>query len=208
MGKLGIIANRVLGPAATPLRHIWRGGVLARGYRYDHKRFAKHTTVLQKTYDRETLASLVTIDYHRLEKGLALAAPRPGFGRDVVKRLLRLSGEMEARFGSDPVLVSSRSAIASYLAAGHAKPGDPLFKQAQAFLHQDSEAGATVPLHRAEIEVATNFDFDAFLSTRRSIRHFTGRSRGGGPDPDSRSSRSGKPFGLQPTGRPRARDPR
>ena len=59
---------------------------------YDAGRFVRHSGAGRRSAPGARLRALITIDYHKLEKGLALRHPRPGFGLWVVERLLRNLG--------------------------------------------------------------------------------------------------------------------
>ncbi|NEO55542.1 MAG: hypothetical protein F6K54_22195 [Okeania sp. SIO3B5] len=51
------------------------------------------------------------MDYHRLEKGLALKQPRKGFGKDVIKRLGDFLPEYQNKYGSDETVMITLNAL-------------------------------------------------------------------------------------------------
>ena len=68
--------------AALQLRvERWKYGPrLLRNYLYDLSRFHTYSSARGATRTREQLAARITMEYHKLEKGMALPAPRPDFG--------------------------------------------------------------------------------------------------------------------------------
>src|SRR5438874_2298083 len=55
---------------------------LARNCLYDFVRVVRYSSAVSTGNSREKLAALITMAYHGIEKGLALPAPRPGFGKE------------------------------------------------------------------------------------------------------------------------------
>lgn len=72
------------------LRARINGLALAKASFYDYRRFRAHSGVFRRYHDEASLAALITKYYHMIEKGLALPAPRPGFGNQAVHDLSRL----------------------------------------------------------------------------------------------------------------------
>ena len=115
------------------------------------------------------------MDYHRLEKGMALPAPRFGFGRDAVLRMMRNISRYEVRYGASDVTVFGRNALACYrrFNEGHA-----VVPEIDLFLGE----GSPEPGCRGGIDVLTAqtlFPFEPadaqrFLTSRRSVRRFNG----------------------------------
>ncbi|GGA33108.1 hypothetical protein [Okeania sp. KiyG1] len=50
------------------------------------------------------------MDYHRLEKGLALKQTRKGFGKDVIKGLSNFLPEYQNKYGSDETVMITLNA--------------------------------------------------------------------------------------------------
>jgi hypothetical protein len=61
--------------------------LLFRNFYFDFRRSLKWSFANNKISTETNLRALITMDYHRLEKGLALTQPKVGFGRDVIERL-------------------------------------------------------------------------------------------------------------------------
>lgn len=131
-------------------------------------------------YSRESLRALVTMEYHRIEKGLALPDPRLGFGQDVVARLVELLGIYTGNDKYDTVSDSALGALESYLRF-HEDRLDVIdsrlllkIEETVASLEKESSIGGTITRLRSEVLAATKFDYSAFCSTRHSVRDFEG----------------------------------
>ncbi|MCC4781987.1 hypothetical protein CSB62_22155 [Vibrio splendidus] len=62
--------------------------LLVSNYVYDYNKFSRFISLETSGYlDNKSIESWILQDKHRLEKGLSLPTPRPGFGELVVKRL-------------------------------------------------------------------------------------------------------------------------
>jgi nitroreductase len=145
------------------------------GYGYDLARFARHSTAMRPETDLESLDAHITMDFHRVEKGLALPQPKPGFGEDVIRRLMRNVSYSEARFGGTPATRSARSALAQY--QEHARASGRELPELTSFLsHQpySPACGGTLPLTRSEVHAKAKRDLDDFFFSRFSVRQFTG----------------------------------
>lgn len=79
---------------------------LAHAYLYDLKRFAQHSGVRGTNAQRE-IESRILKEFHRVEKGLTLKAPRPWFGRQTVETTVRLCEQYRRRSGADLQLVDA-----------------------------------------------------------------------------------------------------
>ena len=148
-------------------------------YSYDARRYLKASTAGRSADDAERLGAHISMDYHRLEKGMALPSPRHGFGRDVVVRLMRSVGRYESRYGSAEVTDFARSALAGYRRFNEGKLAPEVDSAIAQFL--------TVPVEQGErrggtdaLTTETLFPFDSglaqqFMRSRRSARQFDGR---------------------------------
>jgi len=84
-------------------------------YKYDLDRFFKWSSVNYKLIDTQTkLKALITMDYHRIEKGLALKEPRVGFGSDVIGRLIKFIPEYQEKYGSDETILVTLNCLDAY----------------------------------------------------------------------------------------------
>lgn len=66
---------------------------------------------------RENYEAWLTKQYHIVEKGLAMPAPRKNFGADKIRALVTGSEEYLAKYGQTDLLQSISSAMRAYLAA-------------------------------------------------------------------------------------------
>lgn len=148
-------------------------------YGYDARRFLAASSAGRSTDDAERLAAHISMDYHRLEKGMALPSPRYGFGRDVVQRLMRTIGRHEREYGPSDVTSFGRSALAEYRRFNDAKLAPELEAEIDRFLSPPD----TTSVHCGGVDALTAetlFPFDGevaqrFLLSRRSVRQFDGR---------------------------------
>lgn len=68
-------------------------------YAYDIRRFVKYAGPFVDT--KGALLARVIATYHVIEKGLTMPQRRTAFGKDMIKELIRLISNFEARFGKD-----------------------------------------------------------------------------------------------------------
>eukprot|EP01035_Chromulina_nebulosa_P010641 gene10641-14280_t len=102
----------------------------------------------------------MTVDYHRLEKGLSLASSRDGFGKDVVDRLTTYLPDYERRFGYDGTCATVENVLHVYAAAQRT----------------ETEAGRVVSHHRLAASSAAAPSAGAVLCAGRypgGGRHIT-----------------------------------
>lgn len=146
-------------------------------YGYDARRFLKASSAGRSTDDAERLAAHISMDYHRLEKGMALPSPRFGFGRDVVARLMRTITRYEKEFGAADVTVFARGALAEYRRFNAAKIAPELEATIDRFLSEctTEPCGGVAAL---TAETLFPFEIEAaqrFLLSRHSVRQFDAR---------------------------------
>lgn len=145
-------------------------------YGYDARRFLGASSAGRSADDEERLAAHITMDYHRLEKGMALPSPRYGFGRDAVLRLIRNIARYEGSYGPSDVTQFGRSALAAYRSFNHGNAAPELVSAIDSLLES-----APVDCHGVDaLTSETLFPFDSqaaqcFLTSRRSVRQFDGR---------------------------------
>lgn len=147
-------------------------------YGYDARRFLGASSAGRATDDAERLAAHISMDYHRLEKGMALPSPRYGFGRDVVVRLMRSITRYESEYGCADVTAFARGALAEYRRFNSAKITPELEATIDRFLSSDVEAVRCGGV--AALTAETLFPFDSeiaqrFMRSRHSVRQFDGQ---------------------------------
>lgn len=150
---------------------------LIRNYLYDYTRFAKHSSALISKSGKQKALSMVIMDYHRLEKGLALRTPRPGFGQDVVERLLRNISELGV---TSDFVISALDCLGQYFEYQSKCKVDVarMYKQyieLRNRLHCDApqNMGGVVSLTRDSILKSSVIDLKSFFESRYSVRDFS-----------------------------------
>lgn len=157
-------ASKVVGllprPVASTLR-TGRDSLLAwREFHLDAVRFLRDCAPADSGSSGKLrgrhLECQLTKDYHRVEKGLALQAPKPGFGKDVLKRLSSLLPV--ALSNSDAPYVENASTALKALEAWHSSSAiDELVSPSR--FKEDREFYDSVRLN-------------SFFGSRRSVRNF------------------------------------
>ena len=147
-------------------------------YSYDARRFLGASSAGRSADDAERLAAHISMDYHRLEKGMALPSPRHGFGRDVALRLIRSIGRYENDYGPAEVTAFGREALAGYRHFNQGKLAADLQSAIDRLLATPSDAEHHGGV--AALTARTLFPFESdtarrFLLSRRSVRQFDAR---------------------------------
>jgi nitroreductase len=131
--------------------------------------------------DKDAILSNIMIDYHRLEKGLSLHHPRPGFGRDVALRLLTDLDLYLNQTSPDFVVEDALSSIGTFIAFQN-RHGTlvPEIGTAYEALRKrvgtvdSTDYGAAIEdASRSQIQQAIQFDYRRFLHARHSVRCFS-----------------------------------
>jgi nitroreductase len=157
---------------------------LARNYLYDASRFKRYSAD-RSSLSRENLRALITMDYHRIEKGLALRDPRVGFGSWFLPRLLSNLQTYLAAYGPDRVTAVAINAILAWVdfneKHGH-EPTSVRDKLAEVCLQVGETAargageGGVRRLSAREVREKACLDLEGFFRSRHSIRHFGGET--------------------------------
>jgi nitroreductase len=116
--------------------------------------------------------------YHSLEKGMALPEPRPGFGQDKTRALIKMMREHTSRFDTDHYFATSLNVLRKYYQFNQRLGKDlPWVNEAVEEFTQkvieESLTGGTIELTKTAIADATNFHFGKFAQSRYSVRQFT-----------------------------------
>jgi nitroreductase len=147
-------------------------------YAYDHKRFLTWSSAGKELYSQAQLKALITMDYHRIEKGLALKQPKTGFGRNSVERLLRFCEIYLREHGDDEVIHIAIRSLTEYYHYNleHGFEDEELYKALvtlkSAAAYSDAFVGGTISVTKQAILEAGQIDLEAFFKSRYSIRHF------------------------------------
>lgn len=159
------------------LRARYRSVKLTRANRLDRLRYARQSAILHGGRSRTHKRAALTFDYHKLEKGLALPNPRPGFAKPVAAGLVRDLNAYEAEFGADDMSQIVGTVLEEY-ARTNAAHGAKM-EEVERFLATRPTACATVEAGSVTLRHDELFPVDPdtarrFLMSRRSARQFTG----------------------------------
>ena len=128
----------------------------------------------------EVMEASIIKSYHRIEKGLALSNPRPGFGADAIVSLLEEIRYYIVKAGPNRVTRAATNALHEYAMFNSAR-GNALPKLERTVTdliaeHENSgvkiSAGGTRQVRRDDIYRAARHDMQDFFSTRYSVRCF------------------------------------
>jgi nitroreductase len=153
---------------------------LGSALRYDKSRFTSRSGMLGFG-NRAIHAAGIIKTYHRIEKGLALAAPRPGFGVPAVRQLLDELDSYLEHYGPDQVSRSALNTLGEYQrfnqCAGAVIEPDIDAGIARLLVRQGDVAldcieGGTRAVERAEVHAAARMDLRPFFGSRFSVRQF------------------------------------
>lgn len=83
---------------------------------YDFIRFSKYSASIKGDYEnRATLIAAITMDYHRIEKGLTMLQPREKFGLWFIPTLIDNVIRYKLSFGNHAMLLAAFSALKNYM---------------------------------------------------------------------------------------------
>lgn len=156
---------------------------LARAQAYDLRLYARGSGLL-RPQDPQVLKAHILKSYHRIEKGLALPVPKPGFGADAVRLLLDDLASYLSQGHHDWVAGAALQTLHAYVlfnqqagvggAAMAAVAAEAAALQ-QRYSGQATQPGGTLPVTRAALLAASQLPFGAFVRSRHSVRQFAGR---------------------------------
>ncbi|MBE9209870.1 nitroreductase family protein [Nostoc sp. LEGE 06077] len=119
------------------------------------------------------------MDYHRLEKGLALKEPRIGFGSEIIKRLISNLWIYHKKYGLDETGQIAINVLCSYhnFSIKNGLNNAQLHQEILALKEVNNEKnctnqGGVLEVTKQQINEATYINFQAFVNSRYSIRHF------------------------------------
>jgi nitroreductase len=175
-------AQRFFHMLIGPRRHLRQ--TLWHNFEYDAVRFWRHAALVRNNLSQANLRALLTMDSHRIEKGLTLSNPRQWFGKEAVGALLTNLREYLSCFGPDETTTIAVDSLSAYyrfhvaqglddeLLLAQVRELDGTGQQGECV----SERGGVLPITRTEIHAAGKIDLRHFLATRHSIRHFDSKS--------------------------------
>ncbi len=143
-------------------------------YLYDFRRFAHWSSAIATSLSRNQLAARITMDYHRIEKALALPQPRPGFGWDTALRLMANRERYLAAHGDDRLVQIATTTLANYVSFN--RNSMPPGAQAETMRNQFGDTAAQQPsmieINRQALADSAQLNYPAFVRSRHSIRSF------------------------------------
>lgn len=148
-------------------------------YHKDKVRFLKGSSAVRSPVTQGQLAAHLTMDYHRLEKGMALPTPRVGFGKDVIERLLININLYTSRFGQDDLTQIVHGVLKQYqarqAALGHTNPSlDTALTCLDEILSVPNTACGVTALPLEGLFPVETEAANLFLMSRHSVRQYTG----------------------------------
>ena len=170
------------------LRSLFFAGRLLPNALYDYRRFLSYSGINRSRDYQGEQAARITMAYHQLEKGMSFAQPRPGFGKDVVARLLAATDSYVRRYGLTAPATTALGVLQQYIGFNERAGVDvAALKQRVGTLLEAPMASADCSLDGGSIEVTRaglaaqrNGGFKDFFNSRYSVRHFAG-----GPLPEA-----------------------
>lgn len=165
---------------------------LLNNYSYDFERFYKFSTS-QKGFNLSpellnkyshlsqcNLKALITKDYHRIEKGLALKEPRLGFGEKTVKNLIAGVTKYQELYGSDELVQISLNTLLAYCEF-HQQENYEISQIYEMVIPLKNKMnhekmiteGGTKTIKKEEIWNNAKQDMTTFFNSRHSIRNFS-----------------------------------
>lgn len=152
---------------------------------YDFRRYLNYSGMNRSLQYRGEQAARIVMAYHQIEKGLSFEHPRPGFGREVVERVLAAVMPFVERHGFVPPATTAIGVLERYVEfndktgvdVGWLRPRlDALRQRALRASGDACNEGGVVALTRAGIAASCKEGFPGFFSSRYSVRHFTGEA--------------------------------
>lgn len=184
---LGTLARALPEPVRLRLRahyHHWRNRwALRRAAAYDRRVYASGSGLFRAdTHAASCEASLIKA-YHRIEKGLALRDPRPGFGRDAVDTVLAdITALLQAGTGALHI-ARALNTLDEYVQFNQRAGADLAWLRprlealrSRATGMPATAEGGTLEVTREQIHAAARHDMSAFFAQRYSVRHFSAQA--------------------------------
>lgn len=163
-------------------RTVRDGAKLVAAAAYDARNYARGSGLLGNA-DREVLKTRIIKSYHRIEKGLALPMPRPGFGVDAITLLIDDSTLYLSRHGGDWTTTAALQALDQYCVFNRAHGRDTraieeritTLRQLAQPLAGEPVLGGVMQVDRRAVLAAAQVPFAEFVRHRHSVRQFASR---------------------------------
>ncbi len=149
---------------------------------YDYLRFLRYSGLNKSHRYRNVQAARITMTYHQIEKGLSLATPRPGFGKEVIDRLFTALEPFIVRFGLVPPATTAISALNAYVRFNEGAGLDMseirkrllTLAPAEILACGYNETAGSISITRRELDRLRCSNFQDVFNSRYSIRNFAG----------------------------------
>ena len=153
---------------------------LVSNYFYDFKRFFLFSATNSMYRTKIRHQGRITAHYHVIEKGLSLANPRVGFGKQIVADLVTLLNNYQQKYGLDEVGQVALNVLFAYYQFNlkHDLEDKELYERLTKLKDKASlkksfvSEGGVILVSKNEINAATSIDFEKFANTRHSVRNF------------------------------------
>lgn len=160
--------------AATTVRRRIDFCKLCLDYLHDARRYAHWSHTGRSDVRRGQREYALLKAYHGIEKGLSMAEPRPGFGKEKVRDLLARTSGLRVRYPDSEEAVAATASILAYRKFNHDHDVrlpwlDDWTRTAES---ADAATGGTRELRREDVEAAVAGVTPEFFTTRHSIRNF------------------------------------
>ena len=151
---------------------------LLENYTYDFFRFMRASSTMELSYNKTQLLAWIDADAHKLEKGLSLSAPRPGFGKGVAERLVREILTFKDKFGCHDSLETAIDVLEQYVkfTQRHEIEYVELFHDIETLLSYRTNfrnSGGCDEYTKEQWLQNCVFDLEKFVKSRRSVRHLS-----------------------------------
>lgn len=146
----------------------------------DYLFFVENSNIgISKITEAKLLSTLIA-SYHIIEKGLSMPNRRLGFGRDVMKALIRKCNDYASKYGVGNEQFQYAIAIIKEYDNLHKQSNYSLDEDLQLSINKlinyyDYPAAMQTVMSKEEFFGHTNDSFDLFSSSRHSTRHFSGK---------------------------------
>lgn len=157
------------------LRNLYR---LLRSVSYDLFRYLRFSPLggpprCERHYD-----AYVTMDYHRLEKGLALRDSRPGFGKKPIRDLIYALSRYQNRYAAkrtSQIAVNSLSSYQNLQEDEYKSPAIAAFLDQwhHTTLARSTDEGGVKDVTKSDIHLHAKRDLKNFFTSRYSVRDFS-----------------------------------
>ena len=143
---------------------------------YDNGRFIKYSSVIYVRNDRTQLQAVIIRKAHNIEKGLSVPNPRPLFGFDQLRDLMKYTRRYIHIYGEDEVTDIVCNAVREYLSfSSDQRVYDPFLQELADFADAGRRSAVQIggtKLYRNQDEALDAGTLLRFLRDRTSVRNY------------------------------------